>query len=197
MKDCKTLCDAWAALLRYPGEDFQDCALGWGALLSEAEPALRCHGDAFVANMAGKTLSELEEAFIRTFDLNPLCSLDTGWQLFGEEYNRGLYMVKVREEMRRFGVAETTELPDHLTHVLAILARMDEEAATDFAGACVMPAVGKMFDSLSEDNSYYPLIQGLVEFLDLRFTHRFDAVEEAETREDYFHAYAAGETSNG
>ena len=29
---------------------------------------------------------ELEEAYTRTFDVNPSCALDIGWHLFGEDY---------------------------------------------------------------------------------------------------------------
>ena len=65
--------------------------------------------------------SALEEAFTGTFDVNPACALEVGWHLFGEEYARGMFLVRMREELRKYGLAESSELPDHVSHVLAIV----------------------------------------------------------------------------
>ena len=64
---------------------------------------------------------ELEELYTRTFDNVAERSLEVGWQLFGENYARGVLMVRLPGADARHGVPEDTELPDHLTHVLALL----------------------------------------------------------------------------
>jgi nitrate reductase delta subunit len=102
----------------------------------------------------------LEELYTRTFDLNPVCSLEVGWHLFGEDYTRGNFLVGVRELLRRFGVAEGAELPDHLVHLLPALARMD--GADDFARKYVLPALGKMLEGFEEpENPYRCLVAGV------------------------------------
>ncbi len=65
---------------------------------------------------------EVEEAFTGTFDVNPACALEVGWHLFGEEYARGMFLVRMREELRKYDLCESVELPDHLSHVLAVVA---------------------------------------------------------------------------
>jgi nitrate reductase molybdenum cofactor assembly chaperone len=195
MNACTTIYDEFASAVKYPEagylERLQRCQELAGAAGEEVGSCV----DSFVERMANKTLFELEEQYIRTFDMNPVCSMDTGWQLFGEDYNRGLYMVRMREEMRKFDVPESTELPDHLTHVLPVLGRMDEEAATEFALACVIPAVKKTLSGLPKDNSYHPLIKGLVTLLELRYGVVDEEDSEAEAPVAY--GCACKETSNG
>lgn len=172
--------DGLAALLKYPGETFFEEIDRCRESFAESAPEVSARLDAFREKVADKSLADLEEMYIRTFDLNPLCTLDTGWQLFGEEYNRGLYMVRIRQEMRRFDVPETSELPDHLTNVLMVLGRMNEEDAADFSVSCVIPAVEKLLKSLKKDKSYHPLIQGIVELLKSRYGHYFDDTDDTQ-----------------
>jgi nitrate reductase delta subunit len=105
-----------------------------------------------LARFAGRvhelSTEALQELFTQTFDLNPVCSLELGWHLFGETYDRGTMLVKMREQLRAYGIQETEELPDHLTHALALLARMPRDAAEDFTAACVLPALEKMLAAL-------------------------------------------------
>ena len=60
----------------------------------------------FVKSVDGMALRDLEELFTRTFDINPQCTLELGWQLYGEDYNRGAFLVRMRELMREKGVEE-------------------------------------------------------------------------------------------
>ncbi len=69
----------------------------------------------------------------------------------------------MREEMRKYGVEEGRELPDHITHVLSIIGSMANDEATKFVTACVLPAVKKMlagFDGL--ENPYGDVVTCLV-----------------------------------
>lgn len=138
------LFDLLGGLLSYPSAD-------WRARVEACLEALRPENaeaagyvTAFLGGTAGVPGTAMEELFTSTFDMNPACSLEAGWHLFGEDYARGAFLVKLRGEMRRLNVAESAELPDHLGHVLAVLGRMEEAEAAEFAAACVMPAIEKM-----------------------------------------------------
>jgi len=109
---------------------------------------------------------ELEELYTRTFDINPVCSLEVGWHLYGEDYNRGAFLVGMRGLMRDLGVAEGTELPDHLTSVLRVLGRMAPEEADGFARGYVLPAVGKMLSGFPDgENPYRDVVEEIERFL--------------------------------
>jgi len=109
---------------------------------------------------------ELEEAYTRTFDVNPSCALEIGWHLFGEDYMRGQFLVRMRGELARFEIPESSELPDHLAHVLAVIGAMSDEEAMPFVHACVFPALFKMQGALDENGSpYRHLMHCLVQVL--------------------------------
>ncbi len=52
--------------------------------------------------------------------------------------------------------AESAELPDHISHVLAIVAAMPDDEATRFVTACVQPAVEKMNAALDREGHALP-----------------------------------------
>ncbi len=98
---------------------------------------------------------ELEEGYTRTFDVNPSCALEIGWHLFGEDYTRGQFLVRMRGELAKHKIPETVELPDHMTHALYVIAAMPEEEARLFSHACLFPALHKMLGSLDKTQSPY------------------------------------------
>ncbi len=139
--------NALVALLTYPEADYPQRI---EASVHVAPEQCRGQLEQFAIQMRGRATDELQELFTQTFDLNPMCSLELGWHLFGENYERGQLLVRVREELRRHGLEESTELPDHLTHVLQLVERMDHEAAADFVAACVLPALEKMLQAMCD-----------------------------------------------
>jgi nitrate reductase assembly molybdenum cofactor insertion protein NarJ len=109
-----------------------------------------------------------QELYVQTFEFNPACTLEIGYHLFGENYERGEFLVRMRGLLRRHGIAESTELPDHLTHLLALISRLDHDEAADLAGLFILPALGKIKETL-KDNPYGPLIGAIEEKLEADF----------------------------
>jgi nitrate reductase delta subunit len=147
--------DALSKLLSYPDEHTVQTAELLYVLLMDELPEAASKASAFGLFADQHDLHELEETFTRTFDVNPTCALEVGWHLFGEEYARGMFLVRMREELRKYGLPESAELPDHLCHVLAVLAAMPEEEATRFVKPCVQPAVEKMNAALEGKGTPY------------------------------------------
>lgn len=168
-----TLFESLAEVLTYPGagQAFQpvlsyDDAIAnalAAATLESAEPLAR-----FAESVRGLSIVELQELYIRTFDLNPVCALEIGWHLFGENYDRGIMLVRLRALLDKHGIRESGELPDHLTHALRLLDRMSDEDALDFAAACVVPALHKMRAAIA-GNPYEPVIDAILRVLYARF----------------------------
>jgi nitrate reductase delta subunit len=118
--------DEWADLFRYPREG------RWGL-----------------------PVEALQELYVATFEFNPACTLEIGWHLFGENYERGEFLVKMRDQLRRHGVAEFTELPDHLTHLLPLIARMKHDEAASLTGEYLLPALAKVRTAIGGKNNPY------------------------------------------
>jgi len=148
--------DQLAPLFQYPGDGY--CAQA--ARCAETLGAPELHE--FARLVAPLRTEELQELFIQTFDLNPNCAPDIGWHIFGEQYERGEFLVKLRGEMRRHGLPESAELPDHLTHVLPLVARMEEGEAAEFVASLLLPALDKMIAALEGKNNIFEhLLKGL------------------------------------
>jgi nitrate reductase assembly molybdenum cofactor insertion protein NarJ len=109
-----------------------------------------------------------QELYVQTFEFNPACTLEIGWHLFGENYERGEFLVRMREQLRRHRIAESTELPDHLTHLLPLIACMDHGEAAQFVGEFILPALTKIRGAI-HDNAYELVIAGIAEKLESDF----------------------------
>jgi nitrate reductase delta subunit len=149
------LYDALAALLTYPDVCHRVRLARCRQVLARDFPEAAALLARFAERTASLGYGDMEELYTHTFDLDPVCSLDVGWHLWGENYSRGEFLVLMRGELRRHGLTESTELPDHLTHVLPAVARMEPDEADRFTVGYVLPALGKMLAGLGAKDSPY------------------------------------------
>ena len=147
------LYDLLAQLLSYPSAGYPLAVRAAQRLLAQEFPGHAGQLDHFAAYVQDASLEELEEAFTRTFDLNPVCCLEVGWHLYGEDYNRGSFMVQMRQQIRAHGLSESIELPDHLANLLPMLGRMQPEEAGPLCAASILPALVKMQEGLESKSS--------------------------------------------
>lgn len=112
--------------------------------------------------------AELKERYVDTFDLDPACSLEIGWHLFGESPERGVFLAMLREDLRRAGVDERGSLPDYLPTLLRLMAREDDEAVAALA-LIIRPALMSILETLkTRANPYADAITAVVDTLDMR-----------------------------
>ncbi len=150
--------EQFAKLLGYPDGKYVETAEHCRGAVAQYSDEAQGNLCEFHSRIESRTTEQLQELFVQTFDLNPVCVLEVGWHLYGDNYDRGAFLVKTREQLRRHGIAESTELPDHLTHVLALLARMDAEEASAFAAGSVIPALDKMLAGIAGKASSYEFL---------------------------------------
>jgi nitrate reductase delta subunit len=155
MESVRALYDALAGLLVYPDAGYCQRLAACRQALAAWHPDAKLLLDRFAERVAALSAEELEELYTHTFDLNPVCSLEVGWHLFGENYSRGEFLVRMRQELRRSALPESAELPDHLTHVLAAVARMESRQADRFTVTHLLPALQKMLKGLAGKDSPY------------------------------------------
>jgi len=159
-----------AQLLAYPCGDYggrlEEAIDAVGRQVPQASDELA----RFAAAVGPLSPEEHEELFTQTFDVNPAAALEIGWHLFGEDYHRGALLVRLRQELRRHGLAESEELPDHLTHVLRLVDRMGQDEAESFVQACVLPAIERVLEGFrGKENPYEHLLDCVAVILRTRF----------------------------
>lgn len=146
-------------LFAYPDEAYADRAAACAAVTDLEEMR------AFAKSLEPLSLGQIQEAFIQAFDMNPNATLEIGWHLFGEQYERGEFLVSMRGWLRSAGVPEVGELPDHLLHVLPLVDRLDPAEAQPFADRFVLPALEKIAAGLPAGSIFGALVRGLAEQL--------------------------------
>lgn len=161
------LWDRLAALFRYPGQDYLEVARRCYHAAAEVAPEAAARLAPFLDRLRDLSTEARQELYTATFDLNPACAPEVGWHLFGENYERGAFLVKMHRQLERFGLPDAGELPDHLSLALAVLGRMPAEEAEEFATACLLPALGKMRLSLAgKDNPFEAVLEAITLLLE-------------------------------
>jgi nitrate reductase delta subunit len=148
-----------AELLEYPEPDLLDAAERCQRALAGRGPEVAALLTRFAAAVAGKDGDELEELYARTFDLNPARCLDLGYQVFGETYRRGSFLVKMKGATSRHGVDPGVELADHLPIVLRLIPRLSpEDEPRDLVSEVVVPALNKVLSSFEDEGGGYRML---------------------------------------
>lgn len=163
--------DFLASALMYPDAEFDRILDQCAETMCAADPApeLAQLFTKWVDCVRRLSPEDRQELYARTFDMSPKCTLEMGWHLFGEQYDRGTFLVWMRGQLREFGLAESTDLPDHARHVLAVLGRLQPAAADHFATACVLPSLEIVREGLKQlDSPYELLIDAICHFLESR-----------------------------
>ncbi len=163
----------FAQLLAYP-------SLQYGTMVKElARSSTDDHLLAFAAATGSLSAEEFEELYTRTFDINPISSLEIGWHLYGETYERGSFLVKMRQLLKRLEIPESTELPDHLSHILLALEKLGtSKEADELASQFVAPALAKILEGFKDKQSPYEhLLFALKHSIEARHSHGVEPYE--------------------
>ncbi|MFQ5810070.1 MAG: nitrate reductase molybdenum cofactor assembly chaperone [Armatimonadota bacterium] len=161
-----------AALLEYPTEETAAVAAGCREHLRVVCPPAAPLLDGLHAYLGENPLTTAEERYTHTFELKPVCALDIGYHVFGEDCQRGAFLALLRERQERAGLTGEVELPDYLPVVLRWLALVEgTEEYRDMIQECVLPSLAKMDESLADtDNPYRDVLRAVAAVLaqDLR-----------------------------
>jgi|APSaa5957512622_1039677.scaffolds.fasta_scaffold38225_2 nitrate reductase delta subunit len=151
-----------ASILSYPEEQIREGVEKVHELAPVEVPTLKLLSD----YLEGASTKSVEELFTRTFDLNPSCCLEVGWHLYGEDYPRGAFLVNMRQTLAEENLPESPELPDHLSHCLRLLPKLEAEDAEAFARKYILPAVGKILPAMEDENPYTCVLEMLQSLLE-------------------------------
>ena len=110
------------------------------------------------------SLDELQERYTRTFDLNPVCALEIGYHLFGEDYKRGEFLANLRGNENAYDLGQEFQLPDYLPVVLRLLTKTEDgEFRAQMIGYCLLPALKKMSEPFEKNENPYGKVIFLVD----------------------------------
>jgi nitrate reductase delta subunit len=153
-----------SALLEYPDQELFDNLPAISKLLDEpveAEAGELAEVRKFVEWLGKGDLIQIQEDYVKTFDLTPEHSLHLTHHFFGDDNdrNRGPALIDLGELYKDYGVKQmTNELPDYLPLILEFVALQD-----DAEGRAFLSDASKVLKVLAENltkahSPYAPLV---------------------------------------
>ena len=95
---------------------------------------------------------ELEDLYLRSFEVQSITTLDIGYVVFGDDYKRGELLVNLNKEHKKYNIDCGDELADNLSNVLKLINVIeDSELLNDLINMIVAPALTKMIQGFGDD----------------------------------------------
>ena len=167
------MCNVFAEVFTYPISDYKQKA----ELIYSNVCAMNSDikfAKTFNNQTSALSVSDIEELFTKTFDMNPDSCLDLGWHLFGEGYDRGEFLAQMRDQLRKNNITEKIELPDHLSHILRLLSTQENDQANVLVSKTIYPALLKIIPAVDEENLFSNALLALEQFL----TENYQTIED-------------------
>jgi len=133
--------DSIAGLLDFPGPGFAARGRVLVDFLRENYPDAAAEVELFLDAIPERTL-DLQELHTRTFEVQALTTLGTGYVLFGDDYKRGALLSNLNREHNATDNDCRGELADHLPNVLRLIPRLkDQELRDELVEQILVPAL--------------------------------------------------------
>lgn len=143
-----------------------------------------------------KTLTDLQEYYIKTFDVQAVCFLDVGYVLFGEDYKRGDFLVLIKNEQEKVNNDCGVELADHLPNILTLLPKMkDDMLREELVISLIIPALEEMvLQFRGIKNVYCDMISALIQIFKIDFPNsNYTPYQvQSETDNNFLKPYSCG-----
>ncbi|MGH7140204.1 MAG: nitrate reductase molybdenum cofactor assembly chaperone [Pirellulales bacterium] len=136
----------FADILDYPAPGLAGKTVECAALVRAGQPQAAALLESFRGFAEEHPLGKLQEVYSGFFDLNSICHPYVGYQLFGENYKRSIFLIGLKKSYRAEGFeADDNEMPDRLSTVLRFTAQSkDGEQIDDLLSRGLLPALERM-----------------------------------------------------
>ena len=95
---------------------------------------------------------ELEDLYLRSFEVQSITTLDIGYVVFGDDYKRGELLVNLNKEHKVYGVNCGDELADNLSNILKLINVLEDyKLLNDLINKIVAPALTRMIQGFGDD----------------------------------------------
>ncbi len=141
----------FADLFRYPSDDYPLRALACMAMLVKSYPEAALEIKPFTEYITTRSVDEREELYTKTFDVQPICYLDLGYVIFGEDYKRGAFLLHMQEEQLKIANDCGSDLSDNISNMLTLFTKTENETlVNELAVKIMIPGVEKMIAEFNQ-----------------------------------------------
>jgi len=133
--------DSMGELLDFPGPGFAARGQVLLDFLRKNYPDAARDVELFLDALPHRTL-DLQELHTRTFEVQAVTTLGTGYVLFGDDYKRGALLANLNREHNEAENDCRGELADHLPNVLRLIPKLkDQELRDELVEQILVPAL--------------------------------------------------------
>ena len=161
--------DLLATILEYPQQDFHKKlnAVETQFIVSLNDDEIQNSFCTFANFARGKTVEELQELYVSTFDVNPVCSLYSGVHIFGEDgFRRGMFMARLKQAYLDHKLDNGLEPPDFIPSIFRLASRLeDKKEYNDLLSECILGPLSSILNSLNDKSTPYKSILNSVKKL--------------------------------
>lgn len=160
-----------SGIFRYPSGKLEKDILFLKETVIRYDPSLLIKLLPFSDFINTTPISQQQEYYTSTFDVQPVSTLDIGYVLFGDDYRRGVFLVNIKKEHIKAKNDCGSELPDHLPNILTLLPLInDEKLAEELAVSLLIPALEEIISRFKRmENHYKGLLEVLLEIMKTDF----------------------------
>jgi nitrate reductase delta subunit len=136
----------FADILDYPDPGLAQKAAECASLIGGAQPEAAALLESFHRFAQETPIGKLQEVYSGFFDLNSICHPYVGYQLFGENYKRSMFLIGLKKAYRAEGFeASDSDMPDRLSIVLRFIAQSKGgEEIDELLNRGLVPALARM-----------------------------------------------------
>ncbi|WP_069807244.1 nitrate reductase molybdenum cofactor assembly chaperone [Vulcanisaeta thermophila] len=152
-------------LLQYPDHDYMERL---NEILKNMQNCNECgHVRAFIEGIKGYEIYDLQQLYVKTFDLSPKTNMYITYHIYGNDKWRGRALAMFLSLYHKYGYrVREGELPDNLLTFLDFLTNVGIHEEAEPIIKLTVKAVSKVYYNLHRDNNpYHPLFKALREVL--------------------------------
>lgn len=154
-------------LIDYPDQELKDNLQTLRAFVMNEKDLASADRNAisdFIDYAESRSLIELEQNYVQTFDSRPENSLHLTHHLFGDDdRGRGPALINLGEHFKKSGLTPAKgELPDYLPLILEFIATLEKEKAGEFLGEA-LKVLTVLADNLDKEKSPYASLIRIIE----------------------------------
>jgi nitrate reductase molybdenum cofactor assembly chaperone NarJ/NarW len=153
----------FADVLDYPGAELPERASECASELARDLPSAAALLRSFHQFCVELGTARFEEIYTSTFDMQPECTLNLSYHLFGEDQRRGMFLAKLKELYAEASLDTGNELPDHLCSLLRYLAlNPGTEETREIITDCLLPTISKIAQRVDSSSPYRVVLNALL-----------------------------------
>lgn len=133
-------------------DDYVDNVKSVQKYLDEVLPEVGEFLKPFTKVVSSVSKYELEDLYLRTFEVQSITTLDIGYVAFGDDYKRGELLVNLNKEHQTYNIDCEGELADNLANILKLICVLeDEKLLIDLINKLVAPSLVKMIQGFGDN----------------------------------------------